>query len=241
MARLILILGCVAFNCFAIRNGVMKSHIHHPYVVKLEMNNSICSGVRISEDYIVTAAHCFRDNPRRFTVRYINHEGYRYYTKLYMNSVKIKSTKLEEELAVIKLNAGAFVKYPEIKTVQRGDFNSESLFEILGFGFNERGQEGKLRQGELNYALEFFRGADKYTMLQMKPTKDDQLPCPGDSGGPLFINEEGDRKLVGIVSYITDLDDRIDVNDDVTDQCKFADRATYIPLSEHMDFLKDYL
>lgn len=82
------------------------------------------------------------------------------------------------------------------------------------------------------------RGVDEIEANEVS----NNLPCPGDSGGPLFKKlPNGELALVAIVSNIV-------ANKRVYDQvgkmpgyriCAAATEANYIPVSLHQDFLRD--
>lgn len=240
-----------AFSAQAVKygNNIYQSSTNYQNLVELDLGDSICSGTRVSQNYALTAAHCFRNISSSFKIKYYN--GPTKITEtIYKNEVIINSYDLYEELALVPLNpkygdSTAFNAYP-IYLYQSREFSAGDKFMIAGYGMNQNGNLGRLRSGSVKY-VRSTHYTDESEMLVFAPLKKDeiapgestrQMACPGDSGGPIFhINAEGEKSLLGIVSYINSTTtDNLEKKDNLY-QCKKSDRSYYVPLSLHSDFL----
>lgn len=242
---LVILTVLVSANSYAIRNGSAVNHRDQHNLVRLAIGSGSCTGVRISRDFILSAAHCFRGNPKKFTVHYINGTT-KVKERVAFSDVIIKGKNLSEELAIIPINPPELAAdvdhtfYP----VYHYDFDSFTLldeFAIFGFGIDSRGSLGQLRAGRVRF-LQHYVVPAKYTypMMLVSPHKEDSFPCPGDSGGPIISKQNGIEELVGIVSFISSTKTKVE-HLEQSEQCKRANVASYIPLNLHLDFLSRYL
>ncbi|XP_065368114.1 trypsin-like [Calliphora vicina] len=196
-------------------NGVNTTIQAHPYQVSLQLNNGFhfCGGSIISEDIIITAAHCMqRYKPSEFKVR-LGSTEYDNGGKL----VAVKGFKFHEgynpktmvnDVAVIKLAApvreSANIRY--VKLSERTPATGTTAV-VTGWGakcFLLCQTAPKVLQkvevdivDEQQCASSEYKYGDqiKETMLCAYAVKKDA--CQGDSGGPLVANNE----LVGVVSW----------------------------------------
>lgn len=93
-----------------------------------------------------------------------------------------------------------------------------------------------------------------FDMLVLKPLRkkdiangssevENQLPCPGDSGGPLYkVLSNGEHVLVAIISNITAPSKIVKQTETLPGHkvCAKATAAKYIPVALHADFLKQF-
>jgi len=235
----------VSFNAFAMRNGKKMKHVSSPSLVHLQIGQGTCSGVRISKSFILTAAHCFKKNPKKFTIRYINGSKI-IIEKIHYSDVIIKGTDLSEELAIVPINAPELPEDQVITTFpiypyEPNHFFLTDEFTIAGFGMNQSGSIGTLKEGQVTFKQDYRRSANPdLQMLVVQPKKSNDFPCPGDSGGPIFSYKGGEKSLVGIVSFIASSKVNLQ-NYEPQEQCRLANLASYIPISMHMDFLQRFL
>lgn len=229
-------------NVYAIRKGVKTLHSKHPYLVELKIGIGTCSGVRISKNSILTAAHCFKQKPRSFTIKYIAN-GKIYAQKAYGKKVIYKGRELSEELAIIPFTpTKTEIEFTPLKifAYTPGRLLPQTHLSIMGFGMNTKGQRA-FRKGVIQFKKDYLNVNYSFPMMLNEPIKKlNQLPCPGDSGGPVFINQEEETKLLGIVSFISSDKQNIAAFDSQK-QCQLANVAAYIPLNLHLEFLSRYL
>lgn len=226
----------------AIRNGQSQKHTHHPYLVKFQINTGTCSGVRISKNYILTAAHCFQRKPKSFRISYIANKKIYTQKKLTKNII-FKGRNYSEELAIIPFTPTSFEESftpLPIFPYKPGLIPFNQVLSIFGFGTNQYDRRA-FRSGKMAFKQDFKNSKYTYPMILTNPFKNtNQIPCPGDSGGPLFIDNKGETQLIGIVSFIAASKRNLQGLEQ-KDQCALADRAAYIPLHYHLDFLQRYL
>ena len=196
-------------------NGVDTTIQAHPYQVSLQTNSGFhfCGGSIISEDIIVTAAHCMQKyKAHEFKVRlgsteynkggelvavkaFRNHEGYIAATKEYDVAVIKLATPVRQSTTV------RYVKLAE-STPSTGTTGVVTGWGVKCFLFCQKSPE-ILQKVEVDIIDEEqcasseykYGGSIKKTMLCAYAVKKDA--CQGDSGGPLVARNE----LVGVVSW----------------------------------------
>ncbi|KAM7345994.1 trypsin-like [Cochliomyia hominivorax] len=196
-------------------NGVDTTIQAHPYQVSIQTNSGFhfCGGSIISEDIVVTAAHCMQKyKPWQFKVR-LGSTEYNKGGEL----VAVKAFKFHElydpdtmvyDVAVIKL-ATPVRESSKIRYVKLAETTppTGTLAVVTGWGhkcFLFCNTSPKILQkvevdivDEETCASSEFKYGDqiKETMLCAYGVRKDS--CQGDSGGPLVANNE----LVGVVSW----------------------------------------
>lgn len=183
--------------------------------VKLEYNGTMCSGVFMTEDTILTAAHCpisnvailtvklFRDNnpassdfidlePGEFT--YTKHPRYRPVGggMAGVNDIAVvvlKNKSLPEGFSPAEL---------QTSSDERASDPGETAF-MVGAGL----------KGDGNFADRLFfskgsiRGYQNGSVMIVE-IFDRQGICGGDSGGPVFVSVNGRLKLAGVINSTFD-------------------------------------
>ena len=201
-------------------NGTMASLYDFPGLVKMEPraimpNGDVvsghCSATRIDENWFVTAAHCLDadfdevslifgsetlSSPLAQTVEAsasICHAAYGGAGYNYMNDIAL--VRVEDE------------DLPALSRVPIVPFEATEK-KLVPLNYSEASMAG--------WGLTSFRGALSDTLLSASlaitgtgpalinvSSQEGAGPCIGDSGGPLFVDEEdGTRRLVGILSVV---------------------------------------
>ncbi len=160
-------------------------------------SSSLCSGTMISSTDVLTAAHCFAQNPssayilaegvRVNAVRYSLHPDVTYTGQSVLNDVAVLRLQTPVGLPTLPLLAGT--------TLESGD-----IIQIFGYGITEdqsssKDTAGTLRSGEMlitsispDHITTNYGGEGSNT-------------CFGDSGGPaVFTTPAGAVGIVGITS-----------------------------------------
>ncbi len=246
-ALILLFLSYLISDSYAIRNGeLIEAH----YMARLYLTGRTCSAVRVSKDYFLTAAHCIKSNlSDSFTLHYNDYntrteESLLRSEEVKNNDVIINNTGYSEELTLIKIESNN--TSPDIVQLNHMQ-NTPTELSVLGYGFN-REDDKVLRIGHVIY-----HGQDqslRKSMIITRPGNTSNNPCPGDSGGGLFI--PGTKKLIGITSYVENSE--IDLYKKAKKLarrsysfnsseyfCHQANRAFFISIEENRDFLKTYL
>ena len=185
--------------------GGEECNVSDSPVVKLnlfddESNPSYCSATMITNNYALSAAHCFPD----FILNgYINYRNKKISIKRFIlhPDAQIESETLKNDIALIEISESINVVPSIINNsvlVKIGDEIS-----IFGYGLsqvNNLGSIGTLREGK----MKITSINDKY--IQSKFDGSLQNVCYGDSGGPAFVNSNGNLLLVGVTSMGTRTD-----------------------------------
>jgi trypsin len=173
------------------------------HVVLIIGGNSLCTGVAIAADLVLTAAHCVQANGK---YRLLAFEGRRSTVKDVSSAVphpQFSPRADAPDLAVVKL---ATTPAPNLSPApfseRRVPPSVGDRFIVAGFGVAVQGDRktaGRLRAATL---VATDRPSSQQLSL-VDPQKLGDGPglgvCNGDSGGPVF--DEQDRTLVGIISW----------------------------------------
>lgn len=237
----LLISAVFSTSAFAIRNGVSGRYFSEKnYTVEFSIDRgrdieAVCSGVRIHQNYALSAAHCFEgiSSTRSFETKYYDSNGRRQEINPKISDVIIFDTVLERELALVPLGNPTDDFTPPI--IFKGNF-TPSTIRFYGYGMRRNGTFGGLQTATLNW--EHILNNRRGRLIVTSPGIGDAHPCPGDSGGPLFKEVDGEQHLAGIISFVRKSDGIM--GDDREKVCRQADRAFFIPLQDHLDFLETY-
>jgi secreted trypsin-like serine protease len=173
------------------------------HVVLIMGDHSLCSGVAIAPDLVLTAAHCVLANGK---YRLIAFEGRRGAVKEVVSVAphpQFSPSPDAPDLALVKL---ATSPLPNLSPAAFSERRTPPLvgerFVVAGFGVATQGKRstaGTLRAATLVVT-------DRPSSQQLSLIDPNKLGegaglgvCNGDSGGPVF--DERDRALVGIVSW----------------------------------------
>lgn len=224
----------------AVRNGAPVAPAEYKAVGFVFPN---CTGTFINANTYITAAHCLARNVRqnRITIG----EGDEELTLTPRpNGVRILSTAYNTELALVRTEGEVpLSKFPRLSKVRprKGEL-------ATGVGFGATGDiesRGDKLQGR--YLIESVEsvnlgdGSGPGTMIIVAPaTSKNQIPCAGDSGGPLFSKS---GELVGIVSFgVGRPDDKeFDTREPNVDQCLNTARVYYVSTADHVAWIEDML
>ena len=152
-----------------------------------------CTGTWIDSRAILTAAHCLRDLSRmpalgaRWGQRPLREEpvsGWRV-------APNFDPDTLESDLALLIVD-GAAPPAPPAILAEPSHLAVGTQVRLVGYGAPDRGSGGEQTSG---FGRISAVGPDT---LEIVP--DPARACSGDSGGPVFVEEAGQRYLVGVIS-----------------------------------------
>jgi|694.fasta_scaffold91226_3 V8-like Glu-specific endopeptidase len=189
--------------------GTVISKTEFPSVGLVKGPNWICSGTLIAPDIVLTANHCVvNDNGSLATLRFTLDAKYSS-TNNWVNVSSIRNYKTAD-LALIKLAtpviSASSTSELALTAITQSQVNQ--IAEIVGYGdsqttTNSSGKAedsgaGTKRKGQLR----FSGFNDNNATLVSKPSTSRQIICPGDSGGPLFFNQNGRKQVAGVASTV---------------------------------------
>ena len=190
-----------------IRNGVVTQE--RPEVGKVTSGLSLCTGTLIASDLVLTAAHCVTDEaPRNIKFE----PGTRGALKFDVRDLRFTSglrrvgEPATPDLALLHLHNAVPGVQPAILADQVAPVGS--LVDVVGYGVDEsNGNAGIKRKGRMRVS-EYFAGTARlpngvtYTAknVEFSPAGNNELTCPGDSGGSVF---NGQGQIIGVNSYVS--------------------------------------
>lgn len=155
---------------------------------------SFCSGVLISERVVLTAAHCALVQPALDIEVYVGNAANSGTGRFYAVADQLVHPNYDEvsydnDLALLQLAESPSVT--PVKIGAEGDLVDGSLVNVIGFGGDGNGSDGKKMRGD-----SVITNIDT-KLLRTEPSP--SLACGGDSGAPVFFDDASGRHLVGIV------------------------------------------
>jgi|LSQX01.1.fsa_nt_gb hypothetical protein len=197
-----------------------------PWQVYYEAGQYMCGGSIISEDWVITAAHCTRNNdgseipPSEMMVRagatnpYQSHSGKTYLISEVIVHEDFNNRTLVNDIALLKLqqpvdvvNAKA-VKLLTDADVMEGASDPGVMTWVTGWGLTQLSPEEfpwDLQKVQLPIVSEeqasvvWKNIAGNVIMAGYRNA--DRDACNGDSGGPMVVNVSGEYRLAGITSW----------------------------------------
>ncbi|XP_071549205.1 uncharacterized protein [Panulirus ornatus] len=221
-------------NFAKIIGGTVQQSLDNPWLVSLQLREEgklkhNCGGVVIAEDYVLTAAHCFRVHGRHSYV--IRVGDYSMGTteaaqedfdieKLWMHEEFDTTVEFNNDIAILKVarKNGRGIRFsksvqPVCLPSEDASYSGLSDCTITGWGTtSERAPpipEDRPRSGHVQiYNMGSCTGQDKYALFEVTSGMvcaghlDGRTDtCTGDSGGPLTCRVNGRHILYGITSW----------------------------------------
>ena len=218
--------GVKADTATKITGGSNTSISDFPWQVFLEAETFTCGGAIISNQWIITAAHCTRNdfnvkipassmdvivganNPRNSL------QGKKYYVDEVISHESFDISTLENDIAVLKLKVP--IDYPNatpIKLVSAKDASAGAtdpgvMSWVTGYGYTS--VDPVIYPSVLQKVqLPIVSNSQASSVWKKIPATDmmagyrdgNKDACSGDSGGPLVVPVKGEYKLAGLVSW----------------------------------------
>ena len=163
-----------------------------------------CSAAVLDDDLLVTAAHCVVDGAEIFAyfgtdMRHATKASQ--YTQV-TNAVVHPDYRSHGEqttpndIAVLKLEEPVPASHHKIALLSPSqELKENSAVRLAGFGITERGNDSDV----LRYVDTTYAGTDDEGRLVIEDAQK-RGACSGDSGGPLFVQADGQWYLGGVLS-----------------------------------------
>uniref|UniRef100_A0A673JXX1 trypsin n=1 Tax=Sinocyclocheilus rhinocerous TaxID=307959 RepID=A0A673JXX1_9TELE len=193
-------------------NGKQAKPHSRPYMVSIQNNfKHTCGGFLISDEFVMTAAHCWKGYPEILTVVVGAHDlrkseiSDRVEVKSYIPHPYYTLCSLQNDIMLLRVKLNNYVKW--ISLPKEGDVNGDTLCSVAGWGrlqtngiLSSRLMEANMTT--INHAVCQHKWGSKYLASQMICAHGDGGSCKGDSGGPLVcgntaagVTSFGSRKL----------------------------------------------
>jgi len=187
-------------------NGNPITASEYPSVGLVKGDKFICTGTLIGSNIVLTANHCVVDDngnlvPLKFTLdarlsstnNWVTVSSVRRYSTRDVAILQLAQSYSSVEPSEVALNAVTqaqlnktveIVGYGNSQTTGSGSNATDT-----GAGTKRKGSSLLVRFSDSNYSLVSKRA-------------NNQIICPGDSGGPLFFNSEGRSQLFGVANSV---------------------------------------
>jgi secreted trypsin-like serine protease len=155
-----------------------------------------CTGVQIAPDFILTAAHCFRESAAR---RIVSMQGDTTEVLEVLTHPKTDLMAYDNryDIALVRIKASdKFSHYAELATTVPSD---QSPVWIAGYGRTDLERESDLSLNKIEQSIYMQNYTESETVVL---EKEGTGSCYGDSGGPAYLQEGEKIIVVGIDSHI---------------------------------------
>lgn len=235
-----------------VRGGTPPSRFDTPWVVSLRSRKEaggrlLCGGVIISEDFVLTAAHCLEvGGPLNIVIRVGDYnsdfdedsEEDFYIDKLWVHEDEDEHSFNNNDIALLKIErkyGRGIIFGPRVKPIclpsVRDSYDQLSKCTFVGWGptFFTNDPESRPREAETDIVSDYtcegaIGGPGNYTSSMVCVARPRVLACQGDSGGPLTCPVNGRQTLYGLVS--------------TGRRCTFFDAAdVYVRITKFVDWI----
>ncbi|XP_067271138.1 transmembrane protease serine 9-like [Pseudorasbora parva] len=190
-------------------NGTEAKPHSRPYMVSIQRKNQhICGGFLVSEQFVMTAAHCFTQGEKLTVVvgaHDHNHGSSRMNVKFYHIHPGYESQSLLNDIMLLQLqekvkksNEVNWISIPK----KDKDIKAKTQCSVAGWGKRTTNGAASDKLMEVNVTIIDKKACQKawerdYSVSRMVCASGHGGFCQGDSGGPLVCN----KVAVGVVSF----------------------------------------
>lgn len=186
-------------------------------VVLLYSDGELCTATPIAHDVLLTAAHCVNGSADKAWVGYYTSLSCESGFKISENAMPISEFVTHPEYVNTEQNilndvAVVFLKYPIpygypiYKIAHKSSVTATSDIYFWGYGDigYKQGGSGFLRKTQFSRAD--YQLDETKKLIQLDQSHGTGI-CSGDSGGPGFINVNGELEILGVNSYVSGPDE----------------------------------
>ncbi len=169
-----------------------------------------CSASFISDITLLTAGHCIHGSSGSVTVRIRDSQG-RFHEERVKSILRHPNYKMESvptgmrvanDFGLIKLRRKFPIAIRPLRIVDVRSARGEFPVLVLGYGkISETRSSGVLRRGRMTAEVQPIYGFyDELGLGMIAADSNLNATCPGDSGGPVVLEDSALRSLVGVHS-----------------------------------------
>lgn len=195
------------------------------FLITMRVNNatkapapSFCSGTLLANDLVLTAAHCVADDDQGKTAAVLAAPKLEQSAELLQQSVVAASSWKQHskyrvvggangaetihDLALVKLRSPIRIADSRVATLPAKDpFQGEVRgMVVAGFGLTDPNNQSSFGQLYVGEARGFLQASNLGGDFQIFTQSGGSLICPGDSGGPMFMQQNNEWLVVGVHS-----------------------------------------
>lgn len=190
----------------------MTDGIGRTVVTIVGSRGNFCSGVMVASDIVLTAAHCV---PSGASYKIVEYDSQRTTLLRDVSAISVhpqynqqamQSHRVTADIALLKLASPATGRQIATLGVPRTPITPSSRFTIAGIGVTIRG-DGKSGGAVRAANLATTGNPGKFQIRLVDPQTGGKQSgigaCTGDSGGPVFEDQQGQLVLAGVISWST--------------------------------------
>ncbi len=214
---------------FIVNGTACGSSGESPVLLVLEDGDSLCTGTYVGDGIVISAAHCFEEGCEGIAVRNSNLTTSANVTQCISHpSYGQTDEDQAHDLSILILDSNLDLPKAKIAT---NNVSAGALAAFAGYGRNE--------SNDTNLRATFNEISDISTeVVQTKYTQGDNnegTTCSGDSGGPIFVFQEGEWKTIGTLSDGSAPDCALPGTSPTRDTSRWANLSS----SSNQAFIKD--
>lgn len=175
-------------------NGDPTGYTQWRGMLAVRSSRGLCSGVAISPEVVLSAAHCCLDPPGLYSIEGgadIMNGGAVHY-----GGVRQLANRPGQDLCILHLEKPLPASVPYYDLIAEDDVRWGEPCTLVGYGYNTQGFPqgglGTARMGTAEVEIAYL------DMIDVGGTR--QCSCNGDSGGPLFLLRGGRMVVAGLTS-----------------------------------------
>jgi len=187
-------------------NGTPITSSESPSVGLIKGPNFLCTGTLIAPNIVLSAAHCVENSSKQLVPVQFTLDAQISSATSWVSVSSVQRLS-SQDIAILKLATalnGVEVSEVSVTPANRNFLNR--LVEVVGYGdsttstnpIKQDSGAGVKRKG----TSLLFRIDDQGATLVSKASTNSQTICPGDSGGPLYVNYQGRKQLFGVASAV---------------------------------------